>query len=385
MMKQKRDLYCFKPFQIVKCSARYEYPVPKPRSGHRIVCDESNIYVFGGYNPENLRGPPGTNVLFKEIWVYNFATRTWVVVYPPNMPNELASSAVILRGSTMIIFGGTGYPFGAVSGSEVHVCNVRDNFNITAITAEGSVPPKLYGQALVLDGRRLYTVGGTTGHEFTTDIHCLDLKTKVWEEVYVYSANARSPEGRYRHELAFDGTRIYVLGGGTVDTTFGFKDIDAFNIVTKKWEIVSTKCDSRVRPPGYPPPRQFHGCVQLPEEGLQEPAVFICGGYGNSHSFRDIWKLSLKTLQWTYVRECSFPQTLYFHSSAITPYGCMYTFGGVTRDNKRINDLYATWVCIPKLEEMCWEAILHYNPDLYLTAKDKLLSYGFPRKFVGRL
>jgi hypothetical protein len=25
--------------------------MPKPRSGHRAVCDDGQMYVFGGYNP----------------------------------------------------------------------------------------------------------------------------------------------------------------------------------------------------------------------------------------------------------------------------------------------------------------------------------------------
>jgi len=30
------------------------------------------------------------------------------------------------------------------------------------------------------------------------------------------------PYGRYRHELAFDGKMIYVLGGGTSTEAYGF-------------------------------------------------------------------------------------------------------------------------------------------------------------------
>jgi len=81
----------------------------------------------------------------------------------------------------------------------------------------------LFGQALVCHGSYLYTVGGTTGYEYTCDIHRFDLKRGVWEVVYICSGRDElEPYGRYRHELAFDGKMIYVLGGGTSTESYGF-------------------------------------------------------------------------------------------------------------------------------------------------------------------
>jgi hypothetical protein len=77
-----------------------------------------------------------------------------------------------------------------------------------------------------LDGLCLYTVGGTTGFDYTADIHRLDLRTGIWEEVYICKGRTwKEPQGRYRHELAFDGTRIYLLGGGTAEAVYGFQVI----------------------------------------------------------------------------------------------------------------------------------------------------------------
>lgn len=223
----KKHVYSFKPFTVTRCkynlSDESKTHLPKPRSGHRIVCDEGNLYSFGGYNPENENGVP-VHALFKEIWKFNFASQTWRCICPDDMPDELASNAVLLRGCTMLIYGGTSHPFGESCSSTLYVCNVKD-FSITQVNATGEIPMKQYGQALVLDGCNLYTIGGTTGHEFTADVHCLDLRTRVWQEIYKCKNNnsVKEPHGRYRHELAFDGTKIYVLGGGTVRTAFGFK------------------------------------------------------------------------------------------------------------------------------------------------------------------
>lgn len=65
----------------------------------------------------------------------------------------------------------------------------------------------------------------------------------------------------------------------------------------------------------------------------------------------------------------------------------MYIFGGIyaTDEVERSNDIHSMWVCVPKLSEICWEALLHYNPDIVVTSPSKLLNMGLPRSFVQRL
>ena len=44
-----------------------------PRSGHRVVVDDSNLYVLGGYNPKFLDVPNTDDTyypLFKEVYMY---------------------------------------------------------------------------------------------------------------------------------------------------------------------------------------------------------------------------------------------------------------------------------------------------------------------------
>lgn len=237
-LRHNKPTYTFKPFVFVKCDANISggrCRVPKARSGHRIVCDDKNLYSFGGYNPftninhdPELRNDPvwlENRPLFKELWKYNFASKKWKrLLCNGTIPNELASSAMILKGRTMMIYGGTGYPFGTTCSNQLHVCNLQEDYKMQLVDVKGSCPPRHYGQALVLDGIYLYTVGGTTGFNYTADVHRLDLKTGVWEEVYMCTGKTwKEPQGRYRHELAFDGTRIYLLGGGTAEIVYGFQ------------------------------------------------------------------------------------------------------------------------------------------------------------------
>ncbi|GLH12868.1 Kelch domain-containing protein 10 homolog [Gryllus bimaculatus] len=395
------QLYAFRPFVFVKRHPKTQTPSKSPlsRSGHRIACDEGNMYSFGGYNPyipedeelgEEVHDWQASEPLFKELWKYNFCTSNWTkLLCADDMPNELASNAVILKGTTMMVYGGTGVPFGTTCSNQLYVCNLNEKIKMNAIQASGELPPKQYGQALVLDGGFLYTVGGTTGYEYSADIHRLNLKTGQWEEVHVCRGGRGEPDGRYRHELAFDGSRIFVMGGGTATDVYGFEKIPAFNLSTGQWETLVTSGDPSLSPPGVPAARRCHGCVQLPSDGIQHSAVFISGGYDGSNIFDDLWKLDLNTLQWQHLSHCKLPRAVYFHSTALTPAGQLFSFGGIADmgngEFDRTAEVHSTWVCIPKLSEMCWEALVHYNQFIHNVPSANLLNCGIPAKFLSRI
>ena len=54
---------------------------PLPRSGHRIVCDDANVYSFGGYLEKVDQSGTGTfhhiQKLFHEVWKWNY----WHIIH----------------------------------------------------------------------------------------------------------------------------------------------------------------------------------------------------------------------------------------------------------------------------------------------------------------
>lgn len=52
---------------------------------------------------------------------------------------------------------------------------------------------------------------------------------------------------------------------------------------------------------------------------------------------------------------------------------------------QRTNAVYSAWLTIPKLSEICWQALNYYYPKLKDYSPDKLLDIGIPLKFVQRL
>lgn len=78
----------------------------------------------------------------------------------------------------------------------------------------------------------------------------------------------------------------------------------------------------------------------------------------------------------------------YFHSSSVTPSGKLVTFGGIVQtenSSKRTANVYTSWLTIPKLKEICWEAMMYYFSELQFYSEDELLSFGLPYEFIKRI
>lgn len=196
--------------------------------------------------------------------------------------------------------------------------------------------------------------------------------------------NATDPTGRYRHEIAITDKLIYIFGGGTADRVFELKEIPAFDIENRQWLSLSTIPDPKEE---FPKPRKCHSLVQQTyknSDDLEETDVYIVGGNNSEASLSDIWKLSLRTLQWTKYRQ-AFKHTIFFHDSCITSDGCLYTFGGITTNGQRTNSLYKIWVKIPKLSAIAWESLLHYYPNIARAPKNYMLEKGVPQNYADRV
>ncbi|KAF5292018.1 hypothetical protein FQA39_LY14135 [Lamprigera yunnana] len=398
---KSKNIYVFKLYKYEKVKVAKNGKIPLPRSGHRIVCDSTNLYSFGGYNPLIIHNDDegrdedavNTHPLFQELWKFNLATKKWKRFKGRQyLPQELASNAVIRAGNYLMVYscvyGGTGSPFGARSSNQLYYCALNnEEGRMVEVDTTGQHPLPQYGQALVYHNKYLYTIGGTTGFTYSCDIHRLNITDRIWEVVYICTGQEDyEPLGRYRHEVAFDGENIFVLGGGTADDAFDFNEIPVFNIETKKWTKVGTKRDPQIpHEIGIPSARRCHGAVQI--ETSNGIHVFINGGYDGDMVFDDLWRLDLSSMQWTFIEKCILPKPTYFHSSAISPEGKMYVFGGIHAGDtmRRGNNIYTAWLSIPKLSEMCWEAVLYYNPQIGLYSQQQLINSGLPRKFLSRL
>lgn len=331
--------YAFKPFRLTQVNyKRYDglfdrgiKMYPRPRSGHRIVCNDSDIFCFGGFNPATRSG---SHMLFQEFWRFNTFTRKWTLVFGPrdhvSLPAELASHSMCMHGDIVVvsdvvccrntlssfgrtpdgqgaagvaghnihsiclhhhkqkrsqyyprvqIFGGTGFPFGTSCSNRVYIIHPyrQPKATITELETIGDVPPPQYGQSILVHDNHLYVVGGTTGFDYTCDIHRLNFKTLVWECVSECRAeNEQDPLGRYRHEVVTDADNIYVIGGGTSSTTYPLEHVPTFSLRTGKWRNLETLPDPSAPAPGIPMARKCHSCVHQTNSDGDVSAYVSC-------------------------------------------------------------------------------------------------------------
>lgn len=54
-------------------------------------------------------------------------------------------SSAVLHGNNLLVFGGTGIPFGENNGNDVHVCNVKYK-RWSLLNCRGKKPNRIYGQ-----------------------------------------------------------------------------------------------------------------------------------------------------------------------------------------------------------------------------------------------
>ena len=258
--------------------------IPIARSGHRMVFHDGRLYAFGGYNPIL----PEREQLFRELWEYNIATRRWKQIeMQGSVPQNLASHTACVvddnasgtsRSAKMLVYGGTGTPFGINMSRGVFLCDLHGDFRwsrlkIRAVqdvnVTDGSLaeisfsdneeehldsddhhvhlPRPLYGQAIAMvndpeDGPQLYTIGGTSGFDYFIDVDRLVFRHRRWEPCYrsihdYTRLSGNEPDARYRHELAVRKGLIYLLGGGTSFIVHDFVDIWAFDTKMKNKEL----------------------------------------------------------------------------------------------------------------------------------------------------
>ncbi|NXR96176.1 KLD10 protein, partial [Hypocryptadius cinnamomeus] len=265
------------------------------------------------------------------------------------------SPPVVLHGNNLLVFGGTGIPFGESNGNDVHVCNVKYK-RWALLSCRGKKPNRIYGQAMAIINGCLYVFGGTTGYIYSTDLHKLDLNTREWIQLKPNNMSCDMPEERYRHEIAHDGQRIYILGGGTSWTAYSLDKIHAYNLETNTWEEITTKPHEKV---GFPAARRCHSCVQIKNGKIY------------------LWKIAQSCFSWLCNSCPPFP----------TQAGCMYVHGGVVNihENKRTGSLFKMWLVVPSLLELCWEKLLESFPHLATLSRSQLLHLGLTQGLVERL
>lgn len=213
---------------------------PKARSGHRLVADETgDLYSFGGFNlkvpfdDDELATEEGWRKyrpLFQELWKFNIKNCTWKKLRTRgSIPDKLVSHCMLYWDGKIIVYGGTGLPYGNSSSNRLTVYHIAKNYwEVLEPASDPSRSPiEMYGQACTFDENRgeIYVVGGTNGSQYSIDVHKFNLSTKKWTILYKSTGIDREPGSRYRHEIALYNNKLYVFGGSTSDRFYSFTKV----------------------------------------------------------------------------------------------------------------------------------------------------------------
>lgn len=80
------------------------------------------------------------------------------------MPVELASHSALLHGRNLLVFGGTGVPFGDAASNQLHACNLN-TLQWSHVECEGDKPIRLYGHVSIAtvayDSPNYYNIMGS--------------------------------------------------------------------------------------------------------------------------------------------------------------------------------------------------------------------------------
>jgi hypothetical protein len=245
---------------------KFTQTIPIKRSGHRAVCDVNNLYMWGGYCPKN-EAPKNMNnplcPLLPEMWRFNFSSRQWHLLKTKgDAPRRnVCSQCAILNGSFIILYGGTGYPFGEFLSNKIYVFNIK-TLEWTKYDTIGDKLLPLYGCSMILVKNYLYILFGTNGAKYCSNVYRVDVTdwrvVKLFDSLEIINSSmymikedyysSRYPdnflEGRYRQETILYDNKIFAFGGGNhLGETKSLTQLPAFCLINNEWLFIQTLPD----------------------------------------------------------------------------------------------------------------------------------------------
>ncbi|CAF0761007.1 unnamed protein product [Didymodactylos carnosus] len=374
---------------------------PSPRSGHRAVATDSDLWIWGGYFPRAPQDlPQAESSMFRELWRFNFALKRWTCEKTtgdgPTL--TLASHAVCLyQQHLMFVFGGTGFPFGEDVSNDLYILDLNV-LKWSKIKLSDQPPEQVYGSSMLIKNEYLYILCGTNSVRYNTDVYEIHLPTMKSKKIGTTFDEIEDPvdAGRYRQEAVLYENKILLFGGGGVSgISFSLKIIPEFDLMTHKWSLRRTTPDPIHN---YPVDRKFHSVFKI-----SNTRVLLFGGAHfdldrSRHTLveKNLWSFDLDRYEWSKL-ELQMIIPTYFHAAAMNRRGEIWLQGGVlltdddhtgeelTRE-KRITNLFMCHAQPLRLQEIAWTNFLSkINDESLLTKPNVLSSLMIPKNFIERI
>ncbi|UJR27391.1 hypothetical protein I4U23_008681 [Adineta vaga] len=371
---------------------------PHPRSGHRAIATESDLWIWGGYYSTSDNEEER---MFQELWRYNFALRQWTLeeTTGDGPVLTLASHSMCLFRNFLLVFGGTGLPFGHHLSNDLYVLDLKRR-HWKRYHTHDQQPQQVYGASMILNDDHLYILCGTNSMLYNSDIYDIHLPTLKCQQIgnTFDEIEDSSETGRYRQEAYLHENKIFLFGGGGVSgISFSLKHLPVFDLTTQTWSYVHTNPDPIYN---FPTARKFHSIFPFHNNQV----IMFGGAHFNRFTNRHIvvndriWIFSFEKLEWSLLPSLKMPRPTYFHAAAINERGEIWIHGGVvveprsadaniSRNDIRITTLYTMNTRVLNLSELAWNYFLNSLPDrTCLIRQPKLMTeLNIPPRFIERI
>ncbi|XP_008548865.1 kelch domain-containing protein 10 homolog [Microplitis demolitor] len=376
----------FNPFKFTEYVTRSKI-LPKCRTEPILYCDGKNFYSF--------------KISSLDLMVFSLETRQWKFMNQGNrllFPlDSILAAAFHQRKLIILTFQKT--LLSPVVTSKLHEFDL-DTETMRVVPLTGDIPTPMFPVNFISHENYFYTIGGSKDGEDCADVYRLDTTNLKWE--CVYKCTGKDPNEPYfsGHNLVFDGRQIFLLRPAVdLRTIFmgrpvineSFTKIPAFDLISRKWKKFDTYGDKRHKPRFPKKERDAYAVAQYDDPATGDTSVIISGGEKDYYVYNDVWKLNLRSFQWTCLEKSGtiLPIPVDYHSMCTTSEGRLFLCGGFLDQNSRCGEtctscstaVYSVWITVPKLEYLAWKTLERHFPSLAALSRKQIKSLGIPWKF----
>ncbi|KAH0548764.1 hypothetical protein KQX54_002218 [Cotesia glomerata] len=373
-------MYEFKPFSLVD---RNSPAYPMLYIGYLFIsCDNNNLYIY--------------DEKFPGILSYNLSTNLWVelISLKNNLsPTEGKIIAIIKENNLIKIFSQKNLT--NVSKAQLHICNL-DTKEVVKQNLNGFVPDNdsICRRNIFYYNNCYYTVlrcRQSIGEAFyDLKIYRLNLDTYTWEYVNKLTAILLSYEKKSSSVgVVYNNDKLYLF------MSYNLHYLWVFDLKTNAWDATHISLDDKHvhEDKIFPKSREYYSMLSYVDPDTNDTCLIVSGGENLRTYNADsaIWKFNLTSLKWYFLGKFrDLEHQCYFRRWAcVTPRGKLVTCDESSDDRRSRNifsrKVYSAWTRVPTLEDICWDAVLYYHPDLPNESKDDIqIKYGIPWNFLQK-
>lgn len=300
-----------------------------PRRRTTLTSYQHKLYVYGGYNDDNILG---------DLFIYDTISNQWEQCTSKG-PNNRSGHTCVTYKNFMILFGGEEEEDEEMDLRFSH--NELWSFNyithkwkeIEVLNFDTGIPKERYFHTSTMIDDKMYIYGGYNSINAFDDLFEFSMKNSQWKELM---QSGERPPPMFSHSCVSSYPLIFVYGGqyNNDNYTTNSCQLYEYNIILNKWKKVSME--------GGPHSRSNTCMIR------SRNSFYLFGGYDESSKnysnekdrfFNDFYSFNILEGNWKEINIDERPFARSKHSMNLCN-GSLYLFGGLNSSGSNLNDLF---------------------------------------------